>query len=247
MAFVTMASEEQRDTAMEKLNEIELDGRIMYVDKAKPRSESKQPGKAKDRVQETNNTKMYVGNISYETTKESLQTFFGEYGTVLDVYIPVDKATEAPRGFAFVTMEKEGASKAIESASGVELDGRVIEVKESLPRGQKAPPRQNNRSSNEMKIYVGNLSFDTEEDTLRALFEEFGELIDLYIPTDRYSGRPRGFAFVTMEKDNASRAIEAIDGLEVDERIIRVNEAQPKGYQASFSNDWEEEGEWGEE
>ncbi len=96
----------------------------------------------------------------------------------------------------------------------------------------------------ETKIYVGNLSFDTEEDTIRALFEEFGELIDLYIPVDRYSGRPRGFAFVTMGKENASRAIAAIDGVEVDERIVRVNEAQPKGYSPAFSNDWGEEGEW---
>lgn len=103
-------------------------------------------------------------------------------------------------------------------------------------------------SKDDTKIYVGNLSFDTEEETLRSCFEEFGELTDLYIPLDRYSGRPRGFAFVTMSSENAASAIEAIDGLEMDGRILRVNEAQPKGYSTPRYDDWDdEEGDWGEE
>ena len=66
---------------------------------------------------------------------------FQEYGEVKDVYVPVDRETGAPRGFAFVTMNAEDAEKAIEDASGIDLQGRVIDVKESLPRGEKAPPR----------------------------------------------------------------------------------------------------------
>jgi RNA recognition motif-containing protein len=89
------------------------------------------------------------------------------------------------------------------------------------------------------------LSFDTEEETLRTLYSEYGALIDLYIPTDRESGRPRGFAFVTMGKDDALKAIEGTDGIEVDGRLLRVNEAQPKGYAPPRNDEWsEEEGEW---
>lgn len=98
-------------------------------------------------IGDPNSKKLYVGNISYETTKEDLMDFFQEYGEVKDVYVPVDRESGAPRGFAFVTMNSEEAEKAIEDASGVELQGRVIDVKESLPRGQKAPPRA--RSSSE--------------------------------------------------------------------------------------------------
>ena len=86
--------------------------------------------------------KLYVGNISYDTTKEDLIEFFSQYGFVRDVYIPLDRDTGAPRGFAFVTIKSEAAEVAIEQTSGVELQGRTIEVKESLPRGQKAPPRE---------------------------------------------------------------------------------------------------------
>ena len=84
---------------------------------------------------------MYVGNISYDTTKDDLMDFFKDFGTVTDVYVPVDRNTNRPRGFAFVTMDSAGADLAIENGTGVSLQGRVIEVNESLPRGQKAPPR----------------------------------------------------------------------------------------------------------
>lgn len=242
IAFVTMKTEEERDLTIEKLNESEVDGRTIYVDKAKPRSE-----KGEKRV--SANKKLYVGNISYETTKPELIEFFGEYGKVHDVYIPLDKENRLPRGFAFVTMGCDDADKAIEGASGTDLQGRTIDVKESLPRGQKTVTATEKKNANEVKLYIGNLSFDTEEDTLRSLFEEFGSLIDLYMPLDRFSGRPRGFAFVTMSRDDAPNAIDATDGLELDGRILRVNEAQPKGYTPPRyeEGDWDEEGDWNEE
>ena len=88
------------------------------------------------------NKKLYVGNIAYETTKEELIDFFSQYGNVRDVYIPLDRESNLPRGFAFITMNQEDADNAIENASGVELMGRTIDVKESLPRGQRVAPRE---------------------------------------------------------------------------------------------------------
>mmetsp|Transcript_16952 Transcript_16952/g.20700 ORF Transcript_16952/g.20700 Transcript_16952/m.20700 type:complete len:393 (-) Transcript_16952:205-1383(-) len=235
LAFVTMTSEEERDLTIEKLNGIEIDGRKVYVDKAKSKEE-----KNEQRREDENNKKLYVGNIPYETSREELIEFFEQYGAVKDVYIPFDKETQLPRGFAFVTMTPEDADNAIENATGVELLGRTLDVKQSLPRGQKAPVFE--RKSAGLKIYIGNLSFDTEEDTLREIFSEFGPLDDLYLPIDQYTGRPRGFAFVTMAPDDASNAIEATDGLELDGRILRVNEAQPKGFKPPRDDgDWNED------
>lgn len=71
--------------------------------------------------------------------------FFAEYGSVQDLYIPVDRESGLPRGFAFVTIDNDAAQMAIENLNGTELDGRQVEVKESLPKGEKAPPRQNSR------------------------------------------------------------------------------------------------------
>jgi len=103
--------------------------------------------------------------------------------------------------------------------------------------GEKAPARRSG-SSNRLKLYIGNLSFYTVVETLSELFQEFGTVHDCYLPEDPATGGSRGFGFVTMEKDDALRAIEELDGCEIDGRIIRVNEAQPKrSFQKFGDND----------
>ena len=80
-----------------------------------------------------------------------------------------------------------------------------------------------------MKIYVGNLSYDTTEDALRDLFSQHGEVEEVHIPSDRNTGRPRGFAFVTMADDAAAKAaIQAVNGSELEGRTLNVNEARPR-------------------
>ena len=79
-----------------------------------------------------------------------------------------------------------------------------------------------------MKIYVGNLSFDTSEDSLRNAFAEHGDVQEVAVSTDRDTGRPRGFAFVTMPDSAARTAIDAINGKELDGRTLNVNEARSK-------------------
>lgn len=78
-------------------------------------------------------------------------------------------------------------------------------------------------------VYVGNMSFDTTEATLRQAFEAYGEVTTVNIVTDRYSGRPRGFAFVEMATDEAaSAAIAALNGQDLDGRTLKVDEAKPR-------------------
>lgn len=79
------------------------------------------------------------------------------------------------------------------------------------------------------KLYVGNLSFKTTEDELRSHFGQFGSVTDVYVAMDKMTGRPRGFAFVTMgTPEEAKVAAEKINGTEVGGRQLTVNEARPK-------------------
>src|SRR4051812_30584242 len=79
------------------------------------------------------------------------------------------------------------------------------------------------------KLYVGNLSFNTTEPELRSHFEQFGSVTDTYVAMDKMTGRPRGFAFVTMgTPDEAKLAIEKTNGVELGGRALQVNEARPK-------------------
>ncbi len=79
------------------------------------------------------------------------------------------------------------------------------------------------------KLYVGNLSFDLDEAAIRAAFEESGEVTDVFVVMDKMTGRPRGFAFVTMGSPEAAQAaIEQWNGTELGGRALTVNEARPK-------------------
>ncbi len=80
-----------------------------------------------------------------------------------------------------------------------------------------------------MKIYVGNINFNTDEETLRNAFAAHGEVEEVAVITDRDTGRPRGFAFVTMPDDGAARnAIEGLNGTQLDGRTLNVSEARAK-------------------
>ena len=80
-----------------------------------------------------------------------------------------------------------------------------------------------------MNIYVGNLSYKLNEDDLRQVFEEYGEITSVKIIKDKYSGRSKGFAFVEMaEEEEAKAAINELNGTEHDGRKIVVNEARPR-------------------
>jgi len=80
-----------------------------------------------------------------------------------------------------------------------------------------------------MNIYVGNLSFSTGDAELEALFAEFGEVDSAQVIKDRDTGRPRGFGFVEMpDQQEAEKAIEDLNGKEVDGRALNVNPARPK-------------------
>jgi RNA recognition motif-containing protein len=76
------------------------------------------------------------------------------------------------------------------------------------------------------KVFVGNMSFDTTREELQELFAQAGEVTEVVVPTDRMSGRPRGFAFVSFATDEAATAaIQKLDGQELGGRNLRVNEA----------------------
>ena len=79
-----------------------------------------------------------------------------------------------------------------------------------------------------MNIYVGNLPFTTNEDSLRELFEQFGAVLSVKIITDRETGRPRGFAFVEMDNADADAAIKSLNNTELEGRALKVNQSEPR-------------------
>ena len=88
--------------------------------------------------------------------------------------------------------------------------------------------QQNNQTVNPRKLFVGNLSWNLSKDDLIRLFSDFGTIEDAIVLTDKYSGRSKGFGFVTMStEEEANAAIAALHNTDVDGRAIVVNVAQP--------------------
>ena len=238
-SFVQMSSPEEMKAAVEGVKGRLVGGRVLAANEALPKD--KQP---KKEGMTSGMAKVYVGNISYESTEQDLVDHFSKYGTVFEVFMPTNGQGEK-RGYGFVTIKDDEVESVLEQADGTELDGRTIAVKKPLAPGEKAPRRKS--KPQRTKIYVGNLSFYTSQDTLGEVFSEFGDVYDCYIPSDPATGSSRGFGFVAMEPEDAQRAIAELDSCELDGRIIRVNEAQPKGkrrpnQESNEDNKSEEEG-----
>ncbi|KAL3790123.1 hypothetical protein ACHAW5_007730 [Stephanodiscus triporus] len=182
-------------------------------------------------------TAIHVGNISFDTRESDLRDVFSAYGSVSKVNMPIDRETGRPRGFAFVNMSSaEEHAAAIEALNESEVGGRTIYVSESVPKEKYAAnknkfdgPRKRTtpRGPRGTKIYVGNLNFDTTMEDIQAAFSEYGEVKDCFVPSD-YDGNPRGFAFVTLDDDNALKAIEGLDGTELGGRTLNVKKSLPK-------------------
>jgi len=181
-----------------------------------------------------NEIRLYVGNLDFSVDEDGLRQAFEDFGTVTAVKIPLDRETQNPRGFGFVTLSSTTttAKEIISKMDQSELYGRMIKVSEPFDRRPSArydPTEFNAAGSEEVKLYVGNLDFDTQEGHVIDMFERYGTVVDSYFPTDRETGNKRGFAFITMAAADAEVACQQLNGQDVDGRSIRVNEAQPKG------------------
>jgi len=136
------------------------------------------------------------------------------------VLIPIEFAASA-RGFSRIGCLADGSSR------GARAYGQA--GTESLA-GRAPPDEERDEECNlSKKLYIGNLSFSTTEDELRAAFQRHGTVDSVAVITDRETGRPRGFAFVEMsEPSSAADAIRALDGSDLGGRSIKVNEAQAR-------------------
>lgn len=182
--------------------------------------------------------KIFVANLNYATSDSALMDLFSEFGTVVEANHVNDKFDPSKkRGYGFVKMSSEAECQAaVEALNGAEVDGRamVVEIAADGPRERRERPAREPRGRNETgrKCYVGNLSFQTPDETLMEIFSEFGEVEYCAQITDREDPtRKRGFGFVTFAStDAASAAAENLNGLEVDGRFIKVSIAEPRSF-----------------
>lgn len=179
-----------------------------------------QPNK-KQRSGET--FEVIVKNLPFSIEEDTLATFFDKCGTVQEVKIP-RKPTGEARGFGFILFDSQEAVDAAIALSNEEIEGRQI----SVALSSKAGGTQKTEGEEKHNIFVGNLSFDTTEESLGQFFESCGTIVALRMPTDEYSGRKKGFAFVDFENAEAVEKAMELNEAELDGRNIRVDKGGAK-------------------
>ena len=146
----------------------------------------------------------------------------------------LDRNTGRSRGFGYVTFATAEAVEAAIALNGTkEIDGRTPNLDRSTDTSPNREKRSqvfgDARSAPSNVLFVGNLSWNTVEDTLWDAFSEYGEVSSVRVPTDRESGKPKGYGYIEFSVvDSAQKAIDAMNGTELDGRPIRLDFSQPR-------------------
>jgi len=133
--------------------------------------------------------KLFVGGISFDTEEDGLRAFFKDCGEIEDLHMPVHADTGYKRGFAFVTFADAAGATAGAALNDGELDGRWLNIRVAE---DKVAREDAGAGEPQLKVFVGGLNYETDEEGVKKFFADCGETTDVYFPTDRETGNYRG-------------------------------------------------------
>ena len=237
--------EEEKEIKENQNNDEDEPKLVKNTSKAKENEESEDKEEKPEEKKSYNSgtwPELFVNNLSYKTTDDSLKKYFSKYGEVESTKIVIDKETGRPKGVGFCKFcDSADAAKALADNDNLYLDGRPLAVSYSNDKKGSAKVRKSkfqgnkNYSGEKYSIFIGNLSFKTNEDGIKNLFEDCGNIIDIRI-AKRPDGNPRGFAHVDFDtKEAMDNALEKT-GYRLDGRELRIDKTtnQPSNSKKTF-------------
>ncbi|XP_041086261.1 heterogeneous nuclear ribonucleoprotein D0-like isoform X3 [Polyodon spathula] len=142
--------------------------------------------------------KIFVGGLSWDTTKKDLKDYFCKFGEVVDCTLKLDPITGRSRGFGFVLFKEADSVDKVMVQKEHKLNGKVIDPKKAKAMKTKEPVK---------KVFVGGLSPDTPEEKIREYFGGYGEVESIELPMENKTNKRRGFCFITFKEEEPVKKI----------------------------------------
>ncbi|KAI3883107.1 hypothetical protein MKX03_012507 [Papaver bracteatum] len=226
--YVNYISTQSANLAIEKLNHTPLRGQMIRVMWSRRDSDARKSGIAN----------LFVKNLSVSIDNAKLHEMFSKYGNILSCKVAMTEEGKS-KGYGFVQYEtEESATEAINSVNGSTVEGKQIYVGPFVKKSER-PSR--NSDSSFTNLYVKNLDLDVTEELLTEKFSKYGKITHLAIMKDGNS-KSKGFGFVNFDShDEAKKAMEATNGMQIGSKVLYVGRAQKKAERAKILHDQFEE------
>ncbi|XP_032996073.1 heterogeneous nuclear ribonucleoprotein A/B isoform X1 [Lacerta agilis] len=222
LAAVAVAEEEEEEEEEEAAAAATEEEAAAVQSEASAEAAGSQNGAEGDQINASKNEedagKMFVGGLSWDTSKKDLKDYFTKFGEVTDCTIKMDPNTGRSRGFGFILFKEAASVDKVLEQKEHKLDGRVIDPKKAMAM-KKDPVK---------KIFVGGLNPEAAEDKIREYFGEFGEIEAIELPMDPKTNKRRGFVFITFKEEDPVKKILEKKFHNVSGSKCEIKVAQPK-------------------
>ena len=236
-------SKKIKDSSSEKNSENEKkEKKISESEKEEEEEEELKKEKEIKKIRYSSGTwpEIFIKNLSYSTTEESLRNYFKKYGEVESTKIVYDKETGRSKGVGFCKFKNPSSAEKVINSGQLELDGRPIGITLSNEKPEKKQvqfKKTENFTGEKFSVFVGNLSFKSNEDGLKKLFSDCGNILDIRI-TKNKEGKSKGFAHIDFDSQEGMNNAISKNGFILDGRELRVDKSVSKTFNKDKKSDF---------